>query len=131
MITWEEKFATGIAELDKQHKNLFQYTNDLEDLIRDNAGSRETVETTMTFLERYIESHFGREETCMFKFQCPVAGKNKEAHQKFITKFRETQEKIRNQGDDNQALQELHEFLETWLVDHIGRIDTQLKPCVH
>ena len=131
MVTWQEKYSTGVAELDKQHQHLFQYTNDLEDIIRDSAVSKRTVEGILHFLEQYIQVHFGHEETCMFKHQCPIANKNKEAHRKFIETYKATEEKIRNEGATDEILKELHHFLETWLVEHICKIDTQLKPCVH
>lgn len=131
MIVWEDKFSTGVPELDKQHKNLFQYTNDLESLINDEAGSKDLIDRTMFFIERYIEVHFGHEESCMFKHQCPVAEKNKEAHEKFIQKFKATQVKLKEEGDNDKILREFHHFLEKWLVEHIGKIDTKLKSCVH
>ena len=132
MITWEEKYATGVAELDKQHKNLFKYTNDLEEYLQNNFGSKETTDQMMHFLDQCIKVHFSHEETCMFKHECPVASKNKDAHQKFIKKFRATEEKIKTEeSSSDDSLRELHHFLETWLVEHICKIDTQLKPCVH
>ena len=131
MIIWEEKFATGVAELDKQHKNLFKYTNDLGEYISNNFGSQATTDRMMRFLGQYIKVHFNHEETCMFKHSCPIANKNQDAHQKFIKKFKETEERIKLEESGDNALRELHHFLETWLVDHICRIDTQLKVCVH
>ena len=131
MITWEERYSTGVEELDKQHKNLFKYTNDLEEFINDNALSKETIDRMLHFMDQYIKVHFNHEETCMHKLHCPIASKNQDAHQKFIQKFRATEGKIRNENASNETLRELHHFLETWLVEHICKIDTQLKPCVH
>lgn len=131
MIIWEEKYSTGVAELDKQHKNLFQYTNDLGEYANNNFGSKETTDRMMRFLDQYIKVHFNHEENCMYKYLCPVASKNKEAHQKFIEKFKVTESKIRDEKGGDKALKELHHFLEAWLVEHICKIDTQLKPCVH
>ena len=131
MIIWEEKYATGVAELDKQHQQLFQYTNNLEEIIRDNALSKQTIERLLHFLEQYVKVHFNHEETCMFKHQCPIANKNKEAHQKFIEHYIKTEERVKTEGATDAILIDLHHFLETWLVEHICKIDTQLKPCVH
>jgi hemerythrin len=131
MITWEEKYSTGVAELDKQHKNLFQYTNDLGEYVKNNFGSKETTASMMRFLDQYIKVHFNHEETCMHKHLCPAATKNKDAHQKFILQFKATEKKINDENTGDKALKELHYFLEKWLVDHICKIDTQLKTCVH
>ena len=131
MIVWEEKYSTGVAELDKQHKSLFNYTNELEEYIKNNFGTQDTIDNMMRFLGQYIKVHFDHEETCMNKHLCPVAAKNKDAHQKFIQHFKVTQEKIKEGSANDKALKELHHFLETWLVEHICKIDTQLKTCIH
>ncbi len=131
MITWEPKYSTGIAELDKQHKNLFQYSNDLEECVKNNSFSKVTTDKMLRFLDQYIKVHFSHEESCMFKYHCPVATKNQDAHRKFIEQFKVTQAKIKDEDSYESALKELHHFLETWLADHICKIDTQLKPCVH
>ena len=131
MITWQETYSTGIAELDKQHQNLFKYTNDLGQLIKDDAVSKQLLDGTLRFLTKYIEAHFGQEETCMHKHHCPLAEKNKEAHQKFIKNFKSIEEEIKKNDTSDASVKKLHHFLESWLVEHICKIDTQLKPCVH
>ncbi|MDE2027481.1 MAG: hemerythrin family protein [Candidatus Omnitrophica bacterium] len=129
MILWQESYSTGVAELDKQHKALFQCTNELGKAIEDNALSPRIIDETLIYLKKYIQVHFGHEETCMHRFACPIATKNKEAHEKFIQKFKTLEEKIKSDETKDEPIIELHHFLETWLVDHIGRIDTQIKPC--
>ena len=131
MIEWEIKYSTGVPELDRQHRNLFKYTNDLGEYLDNNFGSQETTDQMMRFLDQYIKVHFSREETCMNQHHCPAATKNKEAHQKFIDIFRKTEGKIKIEGTDDRALRELHHFLEEWLKEHICKIDAQLKVCIH
>jgi len=130
MIKWEDSYSTGVAELDKQHRNLFQYCNDLGDGIHSGDISQNVLVQALTFLEKYIEDHFGREETCMHKFACPIAEKNKFAHQKFIESYKNFQRMISENSDSGVILRELHFFLENWLIEHIGGIDVKLKPCV-
>lgn len=131
MIVWKEKYSTGVPELDKHHRDLFRYTNDLEEVMNSDAVSKKTVDGIMLLLGQYIKVHFSHEETCMHKYLCPMAAKNKDAHQKFIRKFKAVEKKIGNEGATDTILKELHHFLETWLVEHICKIDTRLKPCVH
>jgi len=131
MITWQEKYSTGVEELDKQHKNLFQYSNDLEECVKNRTFSKVTTDRMLRFLDQYIKVHFNHEETCMFKYSCPIASKNKNAHQEFILKFKATEEKVKDDKNYEKALKELHHYLESWLEEHICKIDTQLKPCVH
>ncbi len=130
MIKWEDAYSTGIIELDKQHRNLFQYCNDLGDGIHSGDISQNVLLQALKFLERYIEVHFGREESCMYKYACPIAEKNKFAHQQFIESFKKFQKMINENSESGVILRELHFFLENWLVEHICRIDVKLKTCV-
>jgi len=131
MITWKEEFSVGVEALDQQHKDLFHYFNDLDGIIQDRDVSKQKLRFALQFLEKYAANHFSHEESCMHKHSCPVAGKNKMAHEKFIEAYNILEYKF-NQNDDSFAiLKELHSFLESWLVEHIFKIDTRLKPCVH
>jgi hemerythrin len=67
----------------------------------------------------------------MHKYLCPAAAKNKEAHQKFIRRFKATLEEIKDEKTSDKALKELHCFLEEWIKEHLCKLDVQLKPCVH
>ena len=131
MIDWEIKFSTGIPELDRQHRNIFKYTNDLGEYLSNNFGSKETTDQMMHFLEQFIKVHFSREETCMNQHKCPMAAKNKAAHEQFTEKFKETVEKIKTKDSDDKSLRELHHYLEEWLTEHVCNVDTHLKKCVH
>lgn len=131
MIAWQDSYSTGVEELDKQHRDLFKYTNDLEQLLKDNSLSKNLLDDILRLLNRYIEVHFNREETCMHKHLCPIANKNKDAHQKFIHTFKMMEIEIRTNIEDDAPIIKLHHFLETWLVEHICKIDVQLKPCIH
>jgi hemerythrin len=130
MIKWEDSFLTGIAKLDQQHKNLFQYCNDLGDGINSGEISQNVLSQALVFLGKYIKIHFGKEETCMNKYSCPIAEKNKFAHQKFINAYQKFQKMISENKDSGVILRELHYFLENWLIEHICKIDTQLKTCI-
>lgn len=130
MITWKESYSTDIPELDKQHKALFDCANELEKTIEDNALSQRIVDGTLAYLKTYIKVHFGQEEACMNRHNCPIAHKNKEAHQQFIQKFKSMEERIKKDENYVSLVKELHHFLETWLAEHIGKIDSRLKPCV-
>ena len=131
MIKWQESYSTGITKLDNQHKNLFQYCNDLELGIKAGDISKSVLELALRFLERYALGHFGQEETCMHQYTCPMSKKNKIAHQKFIQAYKTFEKKIAQGTDSYRTLRHLHTFLEKWLVEHICKIDTHLKACVY
>ncbi len=66
----------------------------------------------------------------MERHRCPVAGKNKEAHARFVDNFRQLRTKIEADGPSASLAIEVQRQLADWLVNHIRKIDTQLGGCV-
>jgi len=130
MIKWKESYSTGVAKLDEQHKSLFKYCNDLEEALNSGSISKSAIEGSLKFLERYAKGHFGQEEACMHQHACPMAEKNKLAHQQFIETYKALQKKVSEGVDSEGVLKELHSFVENWLTEHIAKVDAKLKPCV-
>ena len=131
MIKWKDSYCIGVHEIDEQHKNLFQYLTDLEDVVQTGDVSRALLIKTLDFLEDYAKFHFGNEETCMHKYQCPIAQTNKQAHRAFIELYEEYKGRLKTEAASSQLFNELLKTCEDWLVQHICKIDVQLKPCVH
>jgi hemerythrin-like metal-binding protein len=131
MIKWQDSYSVGNDELDEQHKDLFQFCNDLNGILQDRDVSKKMLEGCLEFLGKYVAVHFHREESCMHQYACPVAENNKSAHQKFIQAYDVFLNKFIKGDDSYLILTELHKFLQTWLVEHICKIDVKLKPCIH
>ena len=66
----------------------------------------------------------------MGQYQCPAAQVNCTAHTHFVEALAEFQRDFSAKGFDRANAQRLVDFLDSWLADHIGRIDVQLKPYV-
>lgn len=130
MIKWDDAYATGLTLIDEQHKNLFQYLNDLESAVTENEVSDALFLDALEYFEKYIKVHFGNEETCMHRYRCPTAQINQKAHQRFILFFNDYKTRLQNQGTDYQLFREMLDFCEQWILQHICKIDTQLKSCV-
>jgi hemerythrin len=130
MITWDETtMATGVAELDAQHKKLFEKFNEFSEAI----ASRKSLEAAgdiLDFLQFYAKWHFGQEEDCMDKYKCPIAAQNKNAHAEFLKKFDRFYTEWQTGNMTAKLAQKTYNELEQWLVNHVARTDTQLRPCV-
>ena len=95
------------------------------------AGEGERVYGFMLeSLDEYARAHFGMEEQCMFRYQCPAAGMNAEAHTRFVEAISQFRGRFSRDGFDAADARRLVDFVDAWLESHIARIDTQLKPCV-
>lgn len=81
-------------------------------------------------LGAYANLHFGNEEDCMTKYNCPVAAQNVEQHRQFIGTFKAFAEEYERTGPTAHLTVRLQNELLRWLATHITRTDTQLAPCV-
>jgi hemerythrin len=81
-------------------------------------------------LGEYVQQHFGYEESCMAKHACPVAEVNKRAHARLIETFGAIQARFNQEGPSVELVLQIRQELGGWLVNHIKKIDTSLRPCI-
>ena len=123
---WDEALRVGVESVDVQHQFFFSIVNQLADALRNGTG-KEVVEEILSLLSLYSKWHFWREEECMARFQCPVAGINLEAHRVFLTKLASLQEQYAQSGGSHELALSIYEELGVWLVNHIMKIDSELS----
>ena len=82
-MKWSERYATGIRHLDEQHKMLFKMSEDYR-VTLDEGTRRAFIQLMLESLTAYASDHFGIEQDCMFRYQCPAAEANGKAHLQFI-----------------------------------------------
>lgn len=128
-IHWDNTYATGDEKIDEHHRQLFRFTNKLEELLNAPTVPPDQVEQLLLFLQTYINSHFRYEEACMLKRHCPVAQKNRDAHLAFQDFFQNAHDEYQSQGFSHEWLARLHNFIASWLSSHICEIDAQLRHC--
>ena len=121
--------TTGIEALDNQHKQLITWLNDLLEAMSMGRGRAE-VDGLLDKLGGYAVMHFGHEEDCMTKYNCPVAAKNVDAHQEFVATFTNLREDFDKNGASAHLVVRVESELMRWLTGHIKGTDTQLAPCV-
>lgn len=128
-MKWSEQYATGIAALDEQHKMLFRMAGDFRETL--NEGRAERVYGLMLeSLADYARAHFGIEEQCMLRYQCPFAERNSAAHAEFVDAMTYFQRRYDATGFSAADASHLVEYVENWLAHHIGGIDVRLRPYV-
>jgi hemerythrin len=128
-ISWDPSMTTGVEALDNQHKQLITWLNDLLEAMSMGRGRAE-VDGLLDKLGGYAVMHFGHEEDCMTKFNCPVAAKNVTAHQEFVATFTNLREDFEKNGASAHLVVRVESELMRWLTGHIKGTDTQLAPCV-
>ena len=130
LVVWNDRLSVGIPEIDRQHKQLIDQLNALVDAMHSNRG-KEEIKTIVKFLDIYVAEHFRFEEGCMHKYKCPVAAQNSTAHVQFMNSLKEIKDELDNKGASLPLAIKVNEQLLDWFVNHIKKIDYQLKPCMN
>ena len=78
---WSHDLETGHDAIDNQHQELFELVYMLDHAM--DANSRELVEKIIVFLENYVVTHFGEEESLMIEHQFDGYTEHKDDHEIF------------------------------------------------
>jgi len=126
MLQWDPSFVTGHAQIDADHRLLFQQLNRLDLAIRRGSAEHELLEV-LDFLLRYARDHFAREEQVMREIQCPISGVNCAAHEKLNLQLKSWAARVQQEGPTTLLMLEVHRDMSEWLVRHILHVDCQLN----
>ena len=124
-IEWTEDLAVGFEIIDEQHKELYRRINELLESCGQ-GKAREVVGETIKFLEDYVVSHFGREESLMQKYGYPDYPKHKGYHTEFINSFKELKAKFEADGPGPHIVIMTNRIVVGWLNSHIRNVDKLL-----
>ncbi len=125
-MDWDEQYATGIEDIDNDHKALFMFVNDLHDKIAAKAGA-DAISDTLSGLINYVNVHFVREENLLEGADYPDFDEHAESHRRLSARVFSLQEQY--QADPKAFDPEaLLEFLKGWLTGHIMYTDMDYVP---
>ncbi|EFC46050.1 predicted protein [Naegleria gruberi] len=106
---YDDSFCVGNAEINEQHKKLFELINALD--------ANRTCGTTLKTLLDYVVMHFKTEEDLFAKHAWSESAAHKEIHDKFV----QDALGLTSVGDAEM------QFIRQWLVDHIMGSDMKYK----
>jgi hemerythrin len=116
---WTSNLNTGIEMIDKQHRMIVEYINQLDDAI---SGGRKPalVSKVIDSLVGYTVSHFNYEERLLEEVNYPFLKAHKNVHAIFIKRLSDYQERFKL-GED--IANELNLMMFNWLFGHIKHDD--------
>ena len=119
-----KKYHTGIMFVDEEHETLFRIIRETNDLISKELlhDKYDEIIKILEELKEYTIFHFGHEEEYMQRIEYTGLEAQQYAHQAFVDKLNEIN---LDDVDENQQeyLIELVDFLLSWLVNHILKVD--------
>jgi methyl-accepting chemotaxis protein/hemerythrin len=124
-LEWRAEMSVGIGEVDRQHQQLVQYINELNDAMS-SGSAHETVATILGKLVDYAGTHFGDEEALMSRYGYPDFDAHRRIHSTFVGKVTHLQKQF---GESRALLsRDVMVFLKDWLVNHIMGTDQKYGP---
>ncbi|MFZ5627087.1 MAG: bacteriohemerythrin, partial [Bacillota bacterium] len=96
-VNWTPALAVGVAEIDRQHQELFRRIDNLLTAMSQGKG-KEEVGNILKFLEDYVVVHFAAEEKLMQSHNYPAFNEHLAQHQAFIQDFAKLKEQFNREG---------------------------------
>lgn len=124
-VLWTSDLATGVDEIDNQHKELFFRINQLF-FASGTAKSKEEVVRLIDFLGEYVVSHFNTEETYMVMHHYPDYEFHKAQHTAFLNEFSDLKKRYQEEGATSHLVIVLQQRVFDWLRKHICKVDKVL-----
>jgi hemerythrin-like metal-binding protein len=126
-MEWSEDLSVKVLKLDKQHQKIVRILNNTHDAMR--AGqTREGMIGLLLNLKAYVLNHFDAEEQLLHEHGCPMSEAYKAEHKRFADTVQKYEKTLASGGSINAG--EVMEFLRTWVVDHIGKVNQEFGQCL-
>jgi hemerythrin len=120
MIQWDEKFITGVDEVDTQHKKLIEIASRAHSLLTDKfiTDKYDDIIVIIEELADYAQYHFSCEEKLMKERGYKKLFSHVMEHQQFMEKVASTD--LRKVDEDQNAyLLGIVNFIVDWTINHI------------
>jgi hemerythrin len=121
-IDWQEELATGIEQIDTQHKEIFARFAAFSTAC-DAGCTKEELKSLVEFLEDYTRNHFGDEEKSMREADYPDLAIQQKYHKMYLGEIAELKRKVHGNEPDMADIMDMKRLLIRWLIQHIRHLD--------
>ena len=121
-VQWSASLETGIEEVDRQHRELFDRVNKLLSAFAQGRG-REEIGRMLDFLGNYVVEHFAAEERIMLEHNYPGYPFHKAEHVRLTEELTHLKEKAALEGPSVGLQIRINRTLIQWLVNHVMTVD--------
>ena len=123
LLEWKEEYATGIDDVDDEHRDLIDVINRLHELLlADDA--RLTVPAFFARLIDGVSAHFALEERIMSESAYPDREAHRADHERLLDEMRDLVQAFANAEEVDSV--DLAMRLEPWFSHHFATHDLRL-----
>lgn len=125
---WRDSFSVNVTDIDNQHKRLFEIGSRVYDLasLNDDYDHYDEIMEILAELKDYTAYHFDYEEKLMAKYGYGDLESQQIEHSFFIKKLDRIGKKDID-GQQNETMIEMVNFVSNWISDHILKSDMSYK----
>ena len=116
MIEWDQRYSVEIAEIDRQHRKLFDLLNELYAAMQEGQADQ-VVGKVLDRVVDYTVQHFAHEERLFTQYGYPGAAAHRAEHAELTAQAKALAERLKS-GTGDVSVSTL-KFLCDWLSKHI------------
>ncbi len=121
VLIWTNNLRVGVDAIDKDHQHLISLLNQVTFHSAEDMEVREAVGDLIDFTRQ----HFDREELIMEVCNSPDLKDHRALHQQLMAEVEELVARW-HKSNSPDSFHHLRRRLRNWLLDHIGKIDTEI-----
>ena len=120
---WTPDLATGMNDIDAQHRELLRRIGELHRCMR--AGETSSVPGVLVGIREYVQTHFANEEREMREVGFPSAARHAAQHARFTTELARFEKDWSRHGTTASLTIDLAGWLSSWFRDHVRGYDAE------
>jgi hemerythrin len=121
-LDWQEDLATGIENIDNQHREIFARFALFSAACSDGKGGDELLRL-MNFLSEYTVEHIRDEEEAMSAAEYPRLAEQEKEHAAFLDGFVRLRKLVEENGPSQEIILNEKRAMIRWLINHICHVD--------
>jgi hemerythrin len=129
LVEWSDDFLVGNEEIDSQHKELVEMTNEFyAGCQMGGVMAKVYFMKTIQGAVLYVKTHFSTEERIMREVNYPDLDAHKKQHEDFVSAV--TRQIQVFEKEDNPNPSEFVKYLMDWILQHIAETDKKYMPFI-
>ncbi len=123
LMHWDDALNTGIASIDRYHREKFDRINEFYRQMMGGDGGKAAI-ALLSEIGRSIQGHFDEEEELMSRNRYGDADSHRRNHKLFLERIAGLKSAV--EANRSEAVSELFTYVSTWLAEHTRKDDRAL-----